>query len=393
VWDVRTFEPVILLNSHATQVTAVAFSADGRRLATADSAQAVHVWDFDARKELQRLSMSQAEIPTLAFSPDGKRLACSGERMIHVWDAETGQALLGAGPRPVGRTTVAVHPDGTRLASNAGGPDPRVWDTATRQPILTLEAPSPVHGLAYSPDGRWLAGAVEDRIRLWDGQTGRFVADWDGPDEPVTLLAFSADSTTLASGGRGGLAVWLWRVADGEPILLIPDALDNCAVESIAFHPGGRLLAAGGIDWLATGGSNGAASLWDLAGRFESAIFLGGTTALAFHPSGERLATTTLDNSVCVWALADQQLLSEMTGHEGALTCLAYSPDGRFLATGSEDSTVRLWTEAGEPLAVLEVESHPTALAFAADGRALYVGHANTTCSQIPVGDLLPRGR
>jgi len=84
--------------------------------------------------------------------------------------------------------------------------------------------------------------------------------------------------------------VWLWNVADGEPILLIPDALDGCTIESVAFHPNGRLLAVGGIDWLATGGTNGAVSLWDVVDRCEVATFFGGSSCVAFDPAGNRLA-------------------------------------------------------------------------------------------------------
>ena len=386
VWDANTLEPVILFNSHATQVNAMAFSRDGRWLACADSTHTIHLWDFDKRKTVHKIKVPQAEIRTLAFSPDGKLLACNGDRLIHLWNPETGKPALDLGPRPVAKTTVSVHHDGSRLISNGGGNSVRIWNAITRQAITTLESSEPIYTLAFSPDGKWIAGSLGNQIRLWDGD-GQFVADWDGPEELVTTLAFSPDSTMLASGSAHGIAVWIWRVADGEPILLIPDALDGCSIEAVAFHPDNKSVAVGGIDWMATGGSNGAVSIWNLEERCETATFLDGATALAIHPAGNILATTTLDHSICFWDLQKRQLLQELIGHDGAVTCLAFSPDGAWLVSGSDDHTLRFWDAEGHEQMAIEVESQITALTFSADGQFLYLGHANTTCSQIQLPD------
>ena len=134
---------------------------------------------------------------------------------------------------------------------------------------------------------------------------------------------------------------------------------------------------------MATGGSNGAVSLWNLDERAEVATFLEGATALAIHPAGQILATTTLDQSICLWDLQLKQLLQELIGHDGSVTCLAFSPDGDWLVSGSDDHTLRIWDAKGREQMALEVESQITSLTFSADGQYLYMGHANTTCSQI----------
>jgi WD40 repeat protein len=389
VWDVKTLQPVILLNTHAPQVTALAFSPDGKLLATADSALAVHVWDFASRQTRHVLKGPQSEIRTLAFSPDGARLAANGDRLIHLWDPHTGQRLAGSGPRPVTRTSLAVSPDGTRLVTNSGGSAVRVWDTATQTVVRTLATASAVHGLAYSPDGTQIAGAAGAAVRVWDAPTGNVVASWDGPEEPITIVTFAPDGRHVASASNAGTAAWVWRVADGEPVLLIPDALDGCAVEALAFHPQGNLLAVGGVDYLATGGSDGIISLWDIAQRAEIASILQGTTALAFDPSGARLVSTSLDLSLCIWDAATQQLVAELLGHDGNVTAVAYSPDGQWIASGGDDHTVRVWNACGQELVAVEVESQITGLTFSADGRYLYTAHANTTCGQILFSELL----
>lgn len=389
VWNARTCEAVVLLNTHAAQVTALAFSPDGSLLASGDSAFQVHLWDFASRKTRRILKGPQADIRSLTFSPDGKRLASSGDRLIHIWEPHSGQALAGTGTRQVCPPTLAISPDGARLATNGSGLTPRVWSIAKRQQVAQLEESEAVHGLAYSPNGKWLGGAAEEYVRLWDAATGKPAAALEGSEETLTCLAFSPDSTIVAGASGNGLAVWLWRIADGEPILLIPDALDGCTVSSLAFHPQGRLLAAGGIDWLATGGSDGAVSVWDIVERAEIATLLGGSTCIAFHPSGKRLASATLQQSVLIWDIQTQDVLAEVTGHDSPIHAVAYSPDGTLLASGSDDRTVRLWNEEGEELGLLELDSQVKALAFSPDGRFLYTANGNTTCSQFEVKRLL----
>ena len=212
VWNLRTQEPVILLNTHNAQVTALAISEDGNLLASADSGLTVHVWDFKTKKPMQMLKGPQGEIRCLAFSPSGKELACSGERMIHLWDLQSGKPLAGAGPRPLAKTSLAVSTNGKTIATNGGGSAPRVWDTAAKKAVFNLEESDILHGLAYSPDGKLLAGAALNHIRLWDAATGKFVKDLDDFEEQATNLAFSPDSgKLLALRSSTGQDVWIWR--------------------------------------------------------------------------------------------------------------------------------------------------------------------------------------
>ncbi len=414
VWDTATCEPIILLNSHAGQVHTLAFSPDGSRLACADSDDAVHIWDAERNRTLtvvrdqapaRRPAPRPAEEPRircLAFSPDGQRLASGGaERVIHLWDARQGpDSEQGADPR-TSRTCLAVSPDGRRLANLGMGTPLRVWDIATGQPALELEGAPVLRAFAASSDGRWFAGSVaaeggadlppgaRNSVRLWHADNGRRQAVLEGQAAPVTSLAFSLDSTLLASGGFQSSDVWLWRVPSGEPVLLIPGAAEACSVETLAFHPNGRLLAVGGIDHLATSGADGVVVLWDIEDRKVVTSRRGGASAVAFSPDGKRLAVASLGQAARIWDVDGGQAV-DLIGHLDAVTCLAFSPDGRILATGSDDRTVRLWDAAGgQPRGVLELDTQVKAVAFAPDGRHLYTGNGNTSCSQLDPAQVL----
>jgi WD40 repeat protein len=395
VWDTTTFEPVILLNTHDDQLTALAVSVDGRRLACADSAHAIRVWDPVAGKELGVLQGHDDEIRCLAFSPDGRRLASGGaDRVIHLWDSEQGRRLSGHGRPTTPRTHLAVAQNGSIVASTCGGTHLCLWSVnSERLPVLSSETSNPGI-LAGSRDGKWLAGGGPDqRITLWNAATGKEEMTLEGQAGPVCALAFAPDSKILASASGTDGTVWLWDIMSREPVLVIPMAADACTVESLAFHPAGKILAAGGIDWLATGGSDGAVSLWDVQERKPVTTFNRGTTALAFHREGRWLAATSLMDSICVWDISKQQLATELTGHADSVTCIAYSPDGSWLVSGSDDRTIRIWDAVtGELTAEHFLDTPIKALAFSPDGHYLFTGNGNTTSYQLDVEALLEEG-
>jgi WD40 repeat protein len=401
VWNTATCEPIILLNSHAAQVTAMTLNRDGTLLASADSAQRIHLWDTASHRTVHVLSGHASEIRGLAISLDSRTLAAGGsDCVLQVWSREADSTKGGwqaAGEsRQTGfeaRIDLALSPDGARLATT-GRSGLRVWDTETARPVVQLEDGPLASSVAFSPVGRWLAGGGADaKVRLWDTATGKLQGVLEGQDSPIAALAFSPDGLTLGAAGAAGSDVWLWNVAKREPSLLIPDAVDGCSVEALAFHPQGGMLAIAGIDWLATGGSDGAVVVWDIDLRSPTATFAGGAVRLAFHPSGRLLAAASLVRSVRVWDLTSGNLANELNGADDALTSVAFSPDGRFLSAGDDGHILRLWdADSGHLRGFLELDTQIKALAFSPDGRFLFTANGNTSCYQIEVQRVLDAG-
>lgn len=385
VWDTSTFQPVILLNSHADQVHVARFSPDGRVLACADSGNSIHLWHTTAWKALHVLNEHEDEVRCLAFSADSRQLASGGaDRVIRIWEATRGQLLSDHNGPEHHSICVGSSKSGARLTSTCGGTALRMWDLATGQPVPCGES-SNVLSVAATPDGRWIAaGGANTRIQLNDAVTGQPCVSLLGQRGPVAALTVRGDSQRLASASASDGTVWIWDLTKFEPALLIIEAADGCTVDAIAYHPDGKVIACAGIDWMATGGTDGAICLWDIAQTKKVGLYERAATSLAFHPTGRWLAFASLDDTVCIWDMTSQQLTAELTGHTDAVHCVACSPDGKWLTSGGDDRTIRFWNaETLEPLTVEELDTPVKALCFSADSRYLFTGNGNTTCHQI----------
>ncbi len=186
----------------------------------------------------------------------------------------------------------------------------------------------------------------------------------------------------------------MWHADRGTPALLVPDAVDGCSVEALAFQSGTGLLAVGGIDWLATGGTDGAIHVWDVVHPARRRTFIGGVRSLAFQPGGHRLAAASLVRTVRVWDVRTGRLVRELSGFADVVNSVAYSPDGSRLAAAAADYTLRLWDCAtGTLLGVTELDTQVKVLCFSPDGRSLFTGNANSSCYQLRTQRLLNGGR
>ncbi len=351
-------------NRHA--IAAVAFSPDGRWLASAGGDQEVLVRDMAGKKETLHLRGRPGVVSSIVFSPDGRYLATADQWVpagrgpptagINVWDLATGSLAFRLPARGSSVYCLAFSPDSKRLVSGGqglgqGGPPPgelTVWDLQLRQEAYALRGHrNSVFSVAISPDGKHLVSASADStVRLWD---------FTQPERPSVAIN--------------------------------PPGAE--AVRSVALSPDGNRLAMASVDgfvWVQNFPVPGARPL-RLTGH------TGRLWSVAFSPDGKRVASGGDDTVVRVWRLDGDNLLSySLPGHTGSVRSVAFSPDGWRLASAGQDGTVELWDAVGtrEPLTlvghgekgpanVYNPAGHVYAAAFCRDGRELVTGSNDRT--------------
>ncbi len=399
VWRPPHLDPLMLLNSHADQVVTVAFSPDGKYLACADSDFDIHLWlDAESATRGPVLRGHNDEIKCLAFSPDGTKLASAGvDRVVHVWDVREGKLI--AGPNPRGRHAIAVLPGSPphaplesggktphaplRLASS-GSANVRVWDVDTGDEVAPTNL-CPAFSVATSPDGKWLGiGGTDHFTQLWNVTDGHLAASLEATKPPIGFITFSPDSKTLAHTSTADGLVWLWNCETGQPDFIIVEAADACTLETLAFHPNGKLIACGGVDYMSTSERDGAVCVWDITTREKLCTFDTGVTSLAFDPQGKYLAGAGLDDAVYVWDAETQHTMFVFGGHQQNINVVVFSPDGSYLLSGDDDGTVRCWDVlSGRQLVARAFDCPVQSLAFSPDSKYLFCGNSNTTCYQV----------
>jgi WD40 repeat protein len=388
VWDPAKPDPLMLLNSHSDQVHTLAFSRDGKLLAVADSDFTIHVWsDLRQGRVHFVLQGHTDEIRTMCFSNDGSRLASAGaDCVVHLWDMKTGRLV--AGPNPRARHGIALVNE--QAIVSTVGTTIQVWEQESAQPSWAPEIDS-VLSIATSPDGRRLAtGGQTPEVKVWDLASHKLEMSLQHTRGPIVNLTFSPDSQLLASASVSDGLAWIWKMGNPEAVLVIPEAAESSTLETLAFHPTANWLAVGGIDWLATGGSDGALCLWDLDARDKLASVPSGVTSLAFDPTGRYIAAGTLKQTVAVWEVKDLKKVFDLAGHQDRIGSVLFSPDGSWLVSASDDCTVRIWNMlTGKLMVHRQFDAAIQSLAFSKDGKYLYTGNGNTTCYRLELRKLL----
>jgi WD40 repeat protein/energy-coupling factor transporter ATP-binding protein EcfA2 len=336
----------IRLDGHADTVRDIAWSADGRLLATASRDATARVYEAESGRSLCVLPCDGAMVESVSFSPDGARLATAGrDQVVRVWDVASGEPvrqLTGAGD--IGRQ-VAWSPDGSRVAATFKDHVTRVWEADTGRLARELRGHTgDVWGVAWSPDGSRLATASHDRtVIVWDTSTGTATTTLTGHTEFVEGIAWSPDGECLAT-GSGDHTARIWDARTGTLRLLLRGHTDY--VWNPAFSPDGRLLA--------TPSSDRTVRIVRTEDAKEVAVLRGHTDTVwtvVWSPSGTQLATASTDGSGRVWDLQPQGAESVLVqGHAGPVNQAVWSGDGTRLATASDDGTARVWSaDSGAP--------------------------------------------
>jgi WD40 repeat protein len=411
LWRLCQGEARASFTGHVGVVTSVAFSPDGRLLASGGGDRSVRLWEVATGREVALLSGHTQEVDCVAFSPDGRRLVSGSlDGTLKVWDAASRRPVMSIAAHTRIIWSAAFSPDGRRLATASDDKTIRVWDMAKGQdqtPLTLTGHTARIFAVAFAPDGKTLASAGDDTIRTWELagakpgaatlSNGRIFATEHFRRSPVsgaaannrrrqpafTSLAFSPDGSLLAAGGHDGHS----RLWDVDTRKLLRDFHGHSVnVHSLSFSPDGKTLAAGAWDTAIT--------LWDVSTprddddpHDELLRTLNGHLAevhsVAFSPDGRTLASASADGTLKLWTPAAKADEESLPGHDDSVAAVAFSPDSKRLATSGFDRSVHLWEVSGGrsqiPAVFTGHQGAVSSVAFSPDGRALATGSADST--------------
>jgi DNA-binding beta-propeller fold protein YncE len=295
------------LRGHKKAIGALAFSPDGKTLASGGLEGTIKLWNTRTAKARTTLAGHVQGITALVFAPDGKTLAsASSDRTIKLWDVKTGKEQATLEGHTAGVLALAYRPDGKLLASGSRDGTVRLWDVAARKCLATLTGSKDQLAVAFSPDGKTLAAVdghqeSDDRLKFWDVGTRKRLGGFKGVGLGLLCLAYTPDGKTLVLGG-----------GHREGLIQLYDLGTSKKRGPFVVHP--KLVR-----------------------------------PIALSPDGALLATASQDRTVRVWQLATGTRLATFTGHKGAAMAVAFSPDGRPVASGGGFGTVRLWSVEAPP--------------------------------------------
>jgi WD40 repeat protein len=381
------------------------FSPNGKLLATASWDGLVRLWDAVTGKPAGPPLPHRDNVQSLACSPPGEILVPSGDDGARVWHVGMPvYTLLKGSPfatatsrwadmplrHPGMVRQVALSPDKATVATLTGtlqAREVRLWELATGRLVRVLPHEAAIHSLAFSPDGKTLVTAGEDKTaRIWETATGKLLRALGHP-APVWSVAFNPQDANRLATSAGDRMIRVWNLATGNSRIVMRDPIRK---DGLAFSPNGKMLVmtydSTVMLYDATDGKHLGGPLWN-----------GDSWALsaAFSPDGKTLVTGGGDGSARLWKVADlkpfpwkeenlsknQPFASFAHAFRTPVYAVAFSGDSKLIVTGGNDGTARLWeTATRKPIGTpFRHQGWVVSVAVSSDGKTVVTGSLDGT--------------
>jgi WD40 repeat protein len=383
IWD--PFEGTVLKaipqpdRTDKTIVASIAFSADGKRIASGCWDNTIKVWDAFKGTIVTTIKLPSRTIRTVVYSivisPDGRNVfsVWGQDSIIEAWDAETGTRLMTLRGHQRDIKALAFSPDGRHIVSGSSDKMVKVWDVIKGIEVVTFEGhKDSVESVAFSPGSRLIAsGSGDNTIKVWDAATGANVMTLHGHDGPVYSVAFSKNGKQIVS-GSADKTVRIWDVTINKEVAILRsdrwESKDD-VVYSIAVSPDGTRLVSGHI---------GMVKVWDLTSATEVMTLRGhdtrgGIWSVTFSADGKRIASCgAVDQTIRVWDAASGTELLAIPCYEKRFTSVSFSPDGKRIASGGEDGKVKIWDSVtGSEVISIDHGGGVSMVAFNSNGKRI----------------------
>ena len=372
LWNTDTRTEVMRLPGHVGRIRSVAFSMDNKHIITGSEDTTARLWDAGTGQCLRELTGHTGYVETVAVSPDGTRLLTgSDDNTARVWDAGTGRLVHTIKGHSAPVLSAAFSADGTRILTGSDDKTAKLWDSKlTGDPISLTGHSGKIRSLAVSPDGQHVLTGDDKSARLWDFRTGREVCTLDGVVGPVYSVAFSRDGTRFLTCGNH---VTLWDLTTCREVLPLPG--QTGPARFAAFSPDSNTIFASGVD--------GALKLWDAHTGFNMPVRLeqaGKVHSAAFSPDGKYILVVTNDKTARLWNYQTGQEALSFRRHGANVSCVAYSPDGTGILLGNFDRTAKLVDiRSGREVLLKGHAQGVISVAFSPDGRRVLTGSDDQT--------------
>ena len=377
IWNPITGHKLMQLEFANDTFTTIKYDENGIGSVLTYGDESLQIRDEQTERTFCDLIKSAYPPNSVYFTSDGKYIvSCSNNNFLIIWDAETGKELLkvekigGNSTLPSlisktsndGRYYVSVSYNTVRLWKKKNDDNPHIIENANCKSAI-----------AFSPDGKCIAAASDEKILVWDAETEEVLLRLVGHKRCVNSVAFSPDGRCIASSALYDTII-VWDAVTGSELLRIKE--NTYKVNSVAFSPDGKKMVS------ETGEEDAddrfklsyqySVFIWD-AETGEQIKELYGHSYIAhsaiFTPNGKSVVSASSDKTVRIWNVEADGSFIVLQGHNDKVRAIAISPDGTRIISGSDGGSIRVWN-SDTGIELLDISSPRTkTVSFSPDGK------------------------